>query len=87
MEKQADGNIGTFVHRRMSQLRILSRLLEHELSANKGQDLTIDRGLAENMLDTLEIYIDDFDIARGGKARDRGRTTTPEPKPQVTRLN
>ena len=85
MEKQVDGNIGSFVHRRMSQLKVLSRLLEHEISANKGQDVTMDRGLAENLLDTLEIFIDDFDIARGGKAREKRQAS--EAKPQVTRLN
>ena len=85
MEKQVDGNIGSFVHRRMSQLKVLSRLMEHEISANKGQDITLDRALAENLLDTLEIFIDDFDIARGGKAREKRHSG--ESKPQVTRLN
>lgn len=85
MEKQVDGNIGSFVHRRMSQLKVLARLLEHEISANKGQDVALDRGLAENLLDTLEIFIDDFDIARGGKAREKRQAV--EAKPQVTRLN
>ena len=86
MEKQVDANIGGFVGRRMSQLKVLSRLLEHEMSSAKGQDLTIDRGLAENMLDTLEIFIDDFEIARGGKAREK-RSASAEAKPAVTRLN
>ncbi len=85
MEKQVDGNIGSFVHRRMSQLKILTRLLEHEVSSGKGQEVTLDRGLAENMLDTIEIFIDDFEIARGGKPRERRGSG--EAKPQVTRLN
>ena len=85
MEKQVDGNIGSFVHRRMSQLKVLARLVEHEISSNKGQEVTFDRGLAENVLDTLEIFIDDFEIARGGKAREKRGSG--EQKPQVTRLN
>ena len=84
MEKQVDGNIASFVHRRMSQIKVLSRLLEHEISSAKGQDMTLDRGLVENVLDTLEIFIDDFEIARGGKAREKRSVET---KPQVTRLN
>ena len=32
MEKQVDGNIGSFVHRRMSQVKILARLVEHEIN-------------------------------------------------------
>ena len=86
MEKQVDGNIGSFVHRRMSQIKVLSRLLEHEITASKGQDVVFDRGLAENLLDTLEIFVDDFEIARGGKAREK-RQASGEQKPQVTRLN
>ena len=85
MEKQVDGNIGSFVHRRMSQLKILSRLMEHEIAASKGQDVVFDRGLTENLLDTIEIFIDDFEIARGGKAREKRGAA--ESKPQVTRLN
>lgn len=85
MEKQVDGNIGSFVQRRMSQLKVLARLMEHEIGAGKGQDVTLDRNLAENLLDTLEIFIDDFEIARGGKAREK-RAVASE-KPQVTRLN
>ena len=86
MEKQVDGNIGSFVHRRMSQLKVLARLVEHEIGTQKGnQDVTLDRALAENVLDTLEIFIDDFEIARGGKAREKRQSG--ESKPQVTRLN
>jgi hypothetical protein len=85
MEKQVDSNIGSFVHRRMSQVKILTRLIEHEISANKGQEVVMDRGLAENLLDTLEIFIDDFEIARGGKSREK--RSSGESKPQVTRLN
>ncbi len=85
MEKQVDGNIGSFVHRRMSQVKVLTRLMEHEISSNKGQEVVLDRGMAENILDTLEIFIDDFEIARGGKAREK--RSSGESKPQVTRLN
>lgn len=85
MEKQVDGNIGSFMQRRMSQMKILSRLLEHELNSSKGGEVSLDRGLAESVLDSLEIFIDDFEVARGGKARER-RQTSGE-KPQVTRLN
>lgn len=85
MEKQVDNNIGSFVHRRMSQIKILTRLMEHEISATKGQEVVLDRALADNLLDTLEIFIDDFEIARGGKPREKRGAA--ESKPQVTRLN
>lgn len=85
MEKQADSNIGSFVHRRMSQVKVLSRLLEHELSSSKGQELTLDRCLVENVLDTIEIFVEDFEVARGGKVREK--RVQAETKPAVTRLN
>ena len=85
MEKQVDGNIGSFVQRRMSQMKVLARIFEHEVNSAKGQDVVLDRGLAESMLDSLEIYVDDFEIARGGKPREKRQVA--DQKPAVTRLN
>ncbi len=63
---KTDG-IGKFVHRRMSQLKILSRLLEHELDAAKGaKDISLDRTILEDTLDTLEIFIEDVEGVNGG---------------------
>lgn len=71
MDKSVDG-IGKFVHRRMSQLKILSRLLEHELDAAKGaKDISLERGLLEAALDTLDIFIEDVDGAEAGGMRAR----------------
>ena len=88
MEKQADGTLGNFVHRRVSQIKILTRLLAHELDAAKGEEIIMERELLTNVLDALEIYVDDFQSVRGGKGRDRdrGRKQSDE-KPVVTRLN
>ena len=47
-------------------------------------DVGVDRNLAESVLDTLEIFIDDFEIARGGKPREKRPS---QKEPQVTRLN
>ncbi len=85
MEKQADGNIGNFVHRRISQLKVVTRLMEHELESSKG-DVTMDRSLLESTLDTLEIFVEDFESARGGVRKDRARGGV-DAKPAVTRLN
>lgn len=82
MEKQTEAGVGKFVQRHVSQLKVLSRLLEHELDTVKGQDLTIDREMAESMLDTLEIFIEDVT----GSTKKERRAAAPE-KPSVTRLN
>ena len=86
MEKQVDGNLGNFMHRRISQIKVMARLLEHELDAAKGNDVTLDRELVASVLDGLEVYIDDFARARGGNVRERDRKVSEE-KPAVTRLN
>jgi hypothetical protein len=86
MEKQVDGNLGNFMHRRIAQIKVSTRVLEHELDAAKGNDVTLDRDLLGSMLDVLEIYVEDFTRARGGTVQERGRKTTDD-KPAVTRLN
>ncbi len=77
-------NVGKFVGRHLAQIKILARLLEHELEAAKGaREVTIDRHLVENVLDTLEIFVDDCEGA-AGTTRDRSKI---EQKPVVARLN
>jgi hypothetical protein len=83
METKSEVNIGKFVGRHLSQLKVVSRLLEHEVEAAKGnRDITIDRQLVESMLDMLEIFVDDCETVSGG--RERGKV---EQKPVVARLN
>jgi hypothetical protein len=77
-------NVQKFVGRHLSQLKVLSRLLEHELETAKGaREVTMDRHLIENILDTLEIFTDDVESVSGG-LRERNRA---EQKPVVARLN
>lgn len=84
METKPEANVGKFVGRHLSQLKILARLLEHELDAAKGaREVTVDRHLVENVLDTLEIFVDDCESA-SGTSRDRNKV---ENKPVVARLN
>lgn len=84
MENKTEVNVGKFVGRHLSQIRILARLLEHELEAAKGaREVTIDRVLVENVLDTLEIFVDDCETV-SGTGRDRSKI---EQKPVVARLN
>jgi len=78
-------NVGKFVGRHLSQLKIMSRLLEHEVEAAKGnREVTLDRALLESVLDTLEIFVDDIETV-SGPSRERGKVD--QPKPVVARLN
>ena len=84
MEK--NDNIGKFVSRHLSQLKLLSRVLENELDhAKGGREVTIDRTLLENMLDSIEIFTEDCETATG-TARTERRAAADQ-KPQVARLN
>jgi hypothetical protein len=78
-------NIGKYVSRHLAQLKILSRLVEHELDAAKGgREVTIDRDLIESFLDTLDIFVEDCEGQTGVARQDRKMA---ENKPAVARLN
>ena len=82
MEK-TDASIGKFVGRHLSQIKVLSRLLEHELDASKtSKEIALDRAIVENILDTMEIFIEDCEKVSG-----RGRERSAGEKPAVARLN
>jgi len=84
MDSKSEVNVGKFVGRHLSQIKILTRLLDHELEAAKGgREVTLDRELVENVLDTLEIFTDDCEGV-SGTGRERGKA---EQKPVVARLN
>jgi len=87
MDKQTDAVIGKYVHRHVSQLKILARLFEHELDAAKGDDVTMDRELVESVLDTLEIFIEDVESQGGAEKRAARKNSQAPEKPAVTRLN
>lgn len=84
MENKPETNVGKYVHRHLSQLKIITRLMEHELDAAKGgRDVNLERQMIESVLDTLEIFIEDCEGVTGG----RGERSKGEAKPAVTRLN
>ena len=83
---------GSQMHRRLSQIKVTARLLEHELDlAKDNKDVNLDRALADSVLETLQIFIEDFDQVMGAPTVGSGRpenSRTQEPqKPAVTRLN
>ena len=87
MDKQIDTNISTSAHRRLSHVKVVARLLEHELAAGKGsKDVSLERDLLENVLDTLEMYVEDFEEMHAGGKPAAARPAV-DAKPAVTRLN
>jgi hypothetical protein len=86
MESKSDSSVGKYLSRHLSQLKLMTRLLEHEVdSAKGGRDVAMDRHLVENMLDTLDIFIEDCESV-GGVGRSE-RKLAGDAKPTVARLN
>ena len=88
---KSKSNDAKYVNRHLSQLKILTRLMEHELDTAKGDTVTLDRELTESMLDTIEIFVEDVERGGGGDAEAGGgrreRKQSNGEKPAVTRLN
>ncbi len=84
MEKKVE--LDRFVQRHLSQLKVLTRLMEHEIDLSKdASEITFDRDLTENMLDTIEIFIEDVEGSEPKSSRKE--RVVAESKPAVTRLN
>jgi len=87
--KKLDQSMDAYVVRHLSQLKLLVRLVEHELSGVKpGQNPTLDRDLVENLLDLIEGFVEDVESKtqprterEGSKSQGDGKAAT------VTRLN
>ncbi len=85
MDTKTDAGTSKFVHRHLSQIKVLSRLMEHELDAANGREVTIDREIVESVLDTLEIFVEDLEGSASSPRESRNKV--PADKPAVTRLN
>ena len=84
MDKNTDAMTRT-VERRLAQLKVTARLISHEIEIAAGQkEVTLDQDLAQSVLTTLELFIED---AEGAKKGTGPVTREVESKPQVTRLN
>jgi len=85
MKKQVDQSTDGFVVRHLSQLKVLVRLVEHELAGVKpGQNPTMDRDLVENLLDLVEIFVEDVEGQASPKVDREGKGQVEK---AVTRLN
>lgn len=78
---------GSQMHRRLAQVKVTARVLEHELDLAKDKDVNLDRVLAESVLETLQIFIEDCDHLMGTPGRGESTRAPENQKPAVTRLN
>lgn len=84
MDKQGENRSGNYVQRHLSQLRVITRLVEYELDAAKGEEVVLDRQLLESVLDSLDIFVEDLSGTTTGRGPNR---PSGDAKPAVARLN
>lgn len=87
--KKLDQSMDAYVVRHLSQLKILVRLVEHELSGVKpGQNPTLDRDLVENLLDLIEGFVEDVESKTAPRGeREASKSQGDNKAATVTRLN
>ena len=86
MDKATDPvGLARMVERRLAQLKVTARLLSHEIELSSGdKTVSLDRDVAESILTSLELFIEDAQAGRKGSG---GPVRKESEKPQVTRLN
>ncbi|MCZ6597707.1 MAG: hypothetical protein O7B99_08725 [Planctomycetota bacterium] len=66
MDRTQPSTSGSSVERQLANLKILSRLLSHELKAQSGPRLTISREEVQEIQTTIDLFIEDVMRRRGG---------------------
>ena len=59
-------DLNKFVSRRLHPIRVTVSLLNHELELAKSEtEVTINRDLLESVISTVEIFVEDWELAKG----------------------
>jgi hypothetical protein len=83
MDRNLTTNYAAHVERQLSQLKIISRLLAHEVNAQTGQRLNISREQVGEIQTAIDLFIESV-MGRGGSRQ----VTSIEAEPvSVTRVN
>jgi hypothetical protein len=57
-----EANLEQFVTRRLHPVRVTVSLINHELELAKGaKEVVVDRNLLTSVLNTLELFLEDYD--------------------------
>ncbi len=59
-QAMVDDQIGRFVDRRTTALKILRRLLNHELELSREKEIVLDRAILEEAAATVDMFLEDF---------------------------
>jgi hypothetical protein len=61
MEHQKGISLDEFIYRKLQPVRILVGFLNNELAVNEGDTLTFDRSDVDNIVSTMEIFLEEYD--------------------------
>ncbi len=61
MDKDKAVSLDAFIFRKLQPLRILAGFLNGELEMNEGDEITVHRDDLDNIVSTLEIFIEEYD--------------------------
>jgi len=59
---QMEMSVEKFVSRRLHPVRVTVSLLHREMDAAKGDEVFLNRDLLESIVNTLEIFVGDYDV-------------------------
>lgn len=55
-------SVEKFVSRRLHPVRVVVNLLHREMEVAKGEEVYLDRDLLDSVVNTLEIFVGDYDV-------------------------
>lgn len=91
MDSKNTNNFASRVERELSTLKLLSRLLGHELHSQNGQRIQLSRPAVVEFQTTLDLFIEKVTKARGNSPLSSTDTTPVEagtiPARSTTRVN
>ncbi len=61
MENGKAMSLDEFIYRKLQPVRILAGYLNNELSLHEGEKIDMDRADLDNIVSTIEIFIEEYD--------------------------
>ena len=87
MDRNHSMSRGDHVERQLSHLKILSRLLGHELGGQTGSRVTLSREEVVEIRTTLDLFIEDIMRGRSASSATATSVTRVEPEVVPARIN
>lgn len=61
MEPTKGMSLDEFIHRKLQPLKVLVGMLNREMELNPGDSIALGRAELDNLLTTLELFIEDYE--------------------------